>query len=157
MAASLARTALLPTYRCLSRINVSPARFMSFSRCLEARWFTKEHEWVNIEGQKGTVGISNYAQEKLGEIVYVEMPEVGATVESDDVVGCLESVKAASDVMSPCGGTVSEINEELKSDPSLINSSPLDKGWLYKLDLAEDVKTDELMDAEAYDEFCQNH
>ncbi|GFR93852.1 glycine cleavage system H protein [Elysia marginata] len=161
MAASIARRAFFPTYQCLNglarcRQSLSHTRYISFSRSLQAsQWFTKDHEWVTIDGQKGTVGISDYAQEKLGEIVYVELPEVGASLDPEETAGCLESVKAASDVINPVRGTVSEVNEVLKDNPSLVNSKPMDDGWLYKMDLPADVSTDDLMDANAYKEYCK--
>ncbi|KAK3764198.1 hypothetical protein RRG08_044125 [Elysia crispata] len=162
MAASFARRAIFPTYRCLNgltryRQNACHARFISLSNNFQAsQWFTKDHEWVTIDGQKGTIGISNYAQEKLGEIVYVELPEIGTSIDAEEVAGCLESVKAASDIVNPVSGTVTEINEALKDEPALVNSKPMDEGWLYKMDLASDVRTDDLMDAAAYKEYCKS-
>lgn len=164
MAVSIARRALLPTVRCLighAKIrqtihHTRDTRYISFSRSLQAsQWFTKEHEWVTLDGQKATVGISDYAQEKLGEIVYVELPEVGASIDAEEVAGCLESVKAASDILNPVTGTVTEVNKTLKETPALVNSKPMDEGWLYKMKVAADVSTDELMDANAYKEYCK--
>ncbi|CAG5136579.1 unnamed protein product [Candidula unifasciata] len=130
-----------------------PTRLLSVSRCLAAHFYTDKHEWVSISNGKGTVGISHYAQEQLGEIVYVETPEVGTKLEANDVAGCLESVKAASEVFSPVGGTVTEVNKQLADKPSLVNSSPLADGWLFKLDLHPNTKTDTLMTEEAYQKF----
>ncbi|KAK0042897.1 glycine cleavage system H protein mitochondrial [Biomphalaria pfeifferi] len=130
-------------------------RAFSFSKCLADRLYTDKHEWIVIENGKGTIGISNYAQEQLGEIVYVETPAVGTTLNPQDVSGCLESVKAASEVYSPVGGTVTEVNSKLASEPALVNSSPLLEGWLYKLDVAPGTNTKELMNEEAYKAFLE--
>ncbi|XP_059141117.1 glycine cleavage system H protein-like [Physella acuta] len=158
MAASIVRKLVGSTYKCtvISRLVTSETlgkRTFSFSRCLADRLYTDKHEWIEIKGGKGTVGISVYAQEQLGEIVFVETPEIGATLNAHDVAGCLESVKAASEVYSPVGGKVTEVNDKLSGEPKLVNTSPLDKGWLYKLDVAPGTKTDDLMDEKAYAEF----
>ncbi|BFZ19569.1 hypothetical protein BsWGS_22608 [Bradybaena similaris] len=126
------------------------ARLFSITRRLTAYFYTDKHEWVSVNNGKGTVGISQYAQEQLGEIVFVEVPEVGAKLEANDVAGCLESVKAASEVFSPVAGTVMEVNKQLSDKPSLVNSSPLADGWLFKLNLHPNTKTDNLMTEEAY-------
>ncbi|CAG5126602.1 unnamed protein product [Candidula unifasciata] len=128
-------------------------RSFSLSRCVAARFYTDKHEWIFVDSLVGTVGISNYAQEQLGEIVYVETPEVGTKLQAGDVAGCLESVKAASEVYNPVAGTVKEINQKLVEVPSLVNSSPLGEGWLYKIDLHPDTKTDNLMTEEAYEKY----
>uniref|UniRef100_A0A0B6ZRS8 Glycine cleavage system H protein n=1 Tax=Arion vulgaris TaxID=1028688 RepID=A0A0B6ZRS8_9EUPU len=128
-------------------------RQYSISRVLAARLYTDKHEWVSVDNSVGTVGISHYAQEQLGEIVYVETPEVGTKLQAYDVAGCLESVKAASEIFSPIGGTVKEVNKKLSEIPSLVNSSPLDDGWLYKLNLDPNTKTDNLMTEEAYEKY----
>ncbi|XP_005105587.1 glycine cleavage system H protein [Aplysia californica] len=128
-------------------------RSFSLAKCLASRFFTEKHEWVSLENGTGTVGISNYAQEQLGEIVYVEFPEVGSTLEAQDVSGCLESVKAASEIYCPVGGEVTEVNSALEDKPGLVNTSPLEEGWLFKLKLSSDVSTDGLMDEEAYNKF----
>lgn len=134
-----------------SRVSVNAQkRSISFSRCLLDRFYTDKHEWVTVEKGKGTVGISEYAQDQLGEIVFVELPEVGAKLEPHDVAGCLESVKAASEVYSPVGGTVTEVNKRLSGEPKLVNSSPLTDGWLYKLDLAPNTKLEGLLDEKGY-------
>ncbi|RUS90416.1 hypothetical protein EGW08_001821 [Elysia chlorotica] len=162
MAASFARRAVFPTYRCLNgltryRQNVCHARYLSLSKNLQAsQWFSKDHEWVTIDGQKGTVGISMYAQEKLGEIVYVELPEIGTKLDTEDVAGCLESVKAASDIVNPVPGTVTEVNGKLSDQPALVNSEPMKGGWLYKMDLKAGLKTDDLMDSAAYEEYLKS-
>lgn len=106
----------------------------------------------------GTVGVTSYAQEQLGDIVYVQLPEIGLELEEGDVFGALESVKAAADVYSPVSGTVTEINNSLEDNPELVNQSPYDKGWLVKIELSE-VTQPELLSEAAYDQFvkeCQD-
>ncbi|KAH9515635.1 hypothetical protein Btru_011602 [Bulinus truncatus] len=158
MAASVFRKLALTSVKLQfsSKVTVSlncQKRSFCFSRCLADHFYTDKHEWVVIEKGKGTVGISNYAQEQLGEIVYVETPAVGTELNPQDVAGCLESVKAASEVYSPVGGTVTEINSRLSSEPALVNSSPLLEGWLYKMDVAPGTNTKGLMDEKAYQTF----
>ncbi|XP_028392444.1 uncharacterized protein LOC114517004 [Dendronephthya gigantea] len=119
------------------------------------RKFTKEHEWIMVENDVGTVGISDHAQNQLGDIVYVELPEVGKTIEKDDVYGVVESVKAASDLYSPASGEIVEVNEDLNENPELVNQEPYDAGWIAKLKLSDISQIDELMDATAYDEFVK--
>ena len=119
-----------------------------------ARYFTEEHEWIDVEGDTATVGITDYAQEQLGDIVFVELPEVGATVDKGKDAAVVESVKAASDVYAPISGEVTETNEALDDDPSLVNSSPEDDGWFFKLTIADKGQLDGLMDQAAYKSFC---
>ncbi|BFZ13013.1 hypothetical protein BsWGS_16052 [Bradybaena similaris] len=160
MAASIASTFLRATFTSSNALRVAKCgshagftRAFSLSRCVAARFYTDKHEWISVDNLVGTVGISNYAQEQLGEIVYVETPEVGTKLQASDVAGCLESVKAASEVFNPVGGTVSDVNKKLTEVPSLVNSSPLDEGWLYKLTLDPGTKTDGLMTEEAYTKY----
>ena len=118
--------------------------------------FTKDHEWVRIEGDgTGTVGITDYAQEQLGELVYVELPEIDAEVEKGVESGVVESVKAAGDMKSPVTGSVVEVNESLADEPGKINEDPLGEGWIFKVKLAEDSGVDELMDQAEYDEYVE--
>ncbi|MCV0384291.1 MAG: glycine cleavage system protein GcvH [Erythrobacter sp.] len=119
-----------------------------------ARYFTEEHEWIDVEGDTATVGITDYAQEQLGDIVFVELPEVGATVDKGKDAAVVESVKAASDVYAPISGEVVETNASLDDDPSLVNSSPEDDGWFFKLTIADKGQLDGLMDQAAYKSFC---
>ena len=119
-----------------------------------ARYFTEEHEWIDVEGDTATVGITDYAQEQLGDIVFVELPEVGATVDKGKDAAVVESVKAASDVYAPISGEVVETNASLDDDPSLVNSSPEDDGWFFKLTIADKGQLDGLMDQTAYKSFC---
>jgi glycine cleavage system H protein len=113
--------------------------------------FSKEHEWVKVDGDVATVGITDYAQNSLGDIVYVEMPRVGGTLQAHSSIGVVESVKAVSDVFTPVGGEVTEINGAIDGDPSLVNRDPFGEGWLYKVKLADTSQLSDLMDAGAYD------
>jgi glycine cleavage system H protein len=114
--------------------------------------YTPEHQWINIEDHDAaTVGITLHAQDALGDVVFVELPEVGRQLKQGEMAGVVESVKAASDVFSPVGGEVVEVNEELRNDPSLANSDPLGKGWFFKVKVADMAEFDRLMDGPAYD------
>lgn len=115
--------------------------------------FSKEHEYIRIEGETGTVGITGYAQEQLGDIVYVDLPSVGAEIKKGDEVAVVESVKAASEIYSPVSGTVVEINEALGSEPALINTDAEGAGWIFKIKPSDSAELDELMDEAAYTEF----
>ncbi|MEO8287144.1 MAG: glycine cleavage system protein GcvH [Chloroflexota bacterium] len=115
--------------------------------------YTNEHEWVQIEGDTAVTGITNYAATQLGDMVYVDMPSVGAEVAQGEAIGALESVKAAADFYSPISGEVVERNEALLDEPGLLNSDPFTKGWFMKVRLSDPSELDKLMDAEAYDEF----
>lgn len=115
--------------------------------------FSDEHVWVRVEGDTGVVGITVHAQDTLGDIVFVELPAIGKTLAAKDVAGVVESVKAAADVYSPVGGTVTEVNEALRADPALANSEPLGAGWFYKLKLSSPTELDALMDETAYAKF----
>lgn len=112
--------------------------------------FSKDHEWVKLEGDVAVIGITDYAQGALGDIVYVELPETGKQVAQGKEAAVVESVKAASDVYAPISGEVVAVNDNLKNDPSLINSSPEDGGWFFKIKLANRAEFDTLMDASAY-------
>ena len=115
-------------------------------------YYTEENEWVGVEGNKAYIGITDYAQDALGDIVYIELPDVGDTLKAGDAFSVVESVKAASDVFLPVSGTVIEINEELEDSPELINEDPYGS-WIIAVDLLDVTELDELMDAEAYEEF----
>jgi glycine cleavage system H protein len=115
--------------------------------------YTKEHEWVNIEGTTARVGISQHAQEALGDITFVELPSVGKILKAGDALGVVESVKAASDIYSPISGTVSEVNSNLDTAPELINQSPETDGWICTLTDINAADADKLMDASAYQAF----
>lgn len=116
--------------------------------------FSKDHEWVRAEGGRAFVGISDYAQKSLGEIVFVELPEVGQHITAGDPVGVVESVKAASDILSPVSGTVAEVNEDLADNPGLVNEDPYGS-WVAVLELADPGELDGLMDGDAYEAFCR--
>jgi glycine cleavage system H protein len=115
--------------------------------------FSDEHVWVRVDGDTGTVGITVHAQDTLGDIVFVELPEIGRVLAPKDVAGVVESVKAAADVYAPVSGTVTEVNEALRADPSLANSEPLGAGWFYKVQLSKPAELDALMDEAAYAKF----
>lgn len=118
--------------------------------------YTQDHEWINTEGGTATVGITVHAQDALGDVVYVDLPEVGRSYAKGDVAGVVESVKAAADVFMPVDGEVTEVNEALRADPSLANSDPLGQGWFFKVKLANAAQLDGLMDETAYGEFAKN-
>ena len=114
--------------------------------------YTPDHEWVKIEGDLATVGITDHAQEELSDVVYVELPSVGQAVGSGDEVGTVESVKAASPIYAPLGGEVVEINTELEGDPSVINSSPYEEGWIFRVRLQDSGDLDDLLDFAGYED-----
>ncbi len=113
--------------------------------------FTKDHEWVRVEGEIATVGITDHAQEQLGELVFVELPAIGARFDKGAVAVVVESVKAASDVYSPVAGEVVAVNQPVADDPTLVNSDPTGNGWMFKVKLSSPSQTDELMDEAAYE------
>ena len=115
--------------------------------------FTPDHEWLRAEGGVAVVGITQHAQDALGDVVFVDLPEVGKTYAQKDVAGVVESVKAAADVYMPVDGEVTEVNEALRADPSLANSDPLNAGWFFKVKLANPAQLDALMDETAYAKF----
>ena len=114
--------------------------------------FTETHEWISLVGDIGTVGITAYAEKELGDIVYVELPEVGKEIQAREEAVVLESTKAAVDVYCPVSGKIVELNQELKSDSGLINTSPEKSGWLFKVKLKDHSEYEELMDKQAYEE-----
>ena len=120
-----------------------------------SRYFTQDHEWVDVDGDVGTVGISEYAQSQLGDVVFVDVPEAGKTLTKGDEAAVVESVKAASDVYSPVSGTVTEGNAALTDDSSLVNSDAEAAGWFFKLTLSDPSELDGLMDEAAYATFVE--
>lgn len=119
--------------------------------------YSKEHEWINAaDAGAAVVGITVHAQDALGDVVFVDLPEVGASFGQGDVAGVVESVKAAADVYMPVSGEIVEVNEALRADPSLANSDPLGAGWFFKVRLADASQLDGLLDETAYNEFAQN-
>ncbi|MBX7539769.1 glycine cleavage system protein GcvH [Qipengyuania sphaerica] len=119
-----------------------------------ARYFTDEHEWIDLEGDTATVGITDFAQGQLGDIVFVELPDVGTMVEKGKDAAVVESVKAASDVYAPLSGEVVEVNDSLEDDPALVNSSPEEDGWFFKMTVSDKSELEGLMDDKAYKSFC---
>ena len=115
--------------------------------------YTEDHEWLSIQGDTATVGITPHAQDALGDVVFVELPEVGKTMASKDIAGVVESVKAAADVYMPISGEVTEVNEALRADPSLANSDPLGAGWFFKVKMSKPAELDALMDEAVYSKF----
>jgi glycine cleavage system H protein len=120
------------------------------------RYFTEEHEWISVEGATATVGITDFAQAQLGDIVFVEVPEAGKQVTKGGDAAVVESVKAASDVYAPVDGEVVEGNQALSDDPSLVNTDPEGEGWFFKLQLSDPSQLEGLMDADAYKAFCDS-
>ena len=118
--------------------------------------YTEDHEWLDIVGDTATVGITHHAQDALGDVVFVDLPEVGTTYAAKDVAGVVESVKAAADVYMPVSGTVTEVNEALRADPSLANSDPLGAGWFFKVKLSDMSQIASLMDETSYSAFEKN-
>jgi glycine cleavage system H protein len=118
--------------------------------------YTEDHEWLKVEGDTAIVGITHHAQDALGDVVFVDLPEVGKAYAQKDVAGVVESVKAAADVYMPVSGTVTEVNEALRSDPALANSDPLNAGWFFKVKLSDAGQLAALMDETAYTAFEQN-
>ena len=114
--------------------------------------YSEDHEWISVDGDIGKVGITNHAQSLLGDIVFIELPEVGRTIEAGGEAGVIESVKAASDLFSPVTGKIVEINEALDSEPSLVNSDPSGNGWFFKIKLSDTDELDSLMDEASYKE-----
>ena len=120
----------------------------------EGLYFSESHEYVRVEGDFGFVGITDYAQNALGNVVYVDMPDVDDEVNAGEEFGAVESVKAASDLISPVSGTVVEVNEALEDEPELLNNDSF-ANWIIKVELTDKAELDDLMDAEAYKEFCE--
>lgn len=125
------------------------------AKTIEGLYYTESHEYVKVDGDAGYVGITDYAQHQLGNIVYVDMPEVDDEVTAGEEFGAVESVKAASDLNSPVTGTVEEVNEALEDHPELINQDPF-ANWIMKVRLADKAELDSLMDAKAYEQYCDS-
>ena len=116
--------------------------------------YTEDHEWITVDGDVATVGITVHAQDALGDVVFVDLPEVGKTFEQKDIAGVVESVKAAADVYMPISGEITEVNEALRADPSLANSDPMNAGWFFKVKLSTPAQIDALLDETAYAAFA---
>jgi glycine cleavage system H protein len=119
------------------------------------RRYTTSHEWVRIDGEVGTIGITDHAQKELGEIVYLELPEVGHVFNADEEFGTVESVKAVSELFSPLAGEVVEINQGAVSEPGIVNDDPFGDGWLIRVKLSTDEEVEKLMSAEEYEEYVR--
>jgi glycine cleavage system H protein len=117
------------------------------------RYFTDEHEWIDVEGESATVGITDYAQEQLGDIVFVELPSVGTMLDKGGDAAVVESVKAASDVYAPITGEVTETNSALEDDPALVNSSSEEEGWFFRMTISDRSELEPLMDDKGYKSF----
>jgi glycine cleavage system H protein len=117
--------------------------------------YAKSHEYVHVEGNTGTIGITDYAQKELGDVVFVELPQVGTELEAGDELGSIESVKAVSELFVPVSGEVIEVNEALADNPALVNTDPWGDGWMVRIKLADVTEADELMTAEEYDEYLE--
>jgi len=115
--------------------------------------YTPDHEWLKIDGDTAVVGITHHAQDALGDVVFVDLPEVGKAFAAKEIAGVVESVKAAADVYMPVTGVITEVNEALRSDPSLANSDPMDTGWFFKVKLSNPAELDALMDETSYTSF----
>ncbi len=124
------------------------------AKVIEGLYYSESHEYVKIEGEFAYVGITDYAQNALGNVVYVDLPEVDDEVEADEDFGAVESVKAASDLISPVSGTVVEVNEALEDKPELLNEDPFEN-WIIKVQLSDTAELDNLMDAQGYEDFCK--
>ena len=123
------------------------------AKVIEGLYYSESHEYVKVDGDFGFIGISDYAQHALGNVVYVDMPDVDDEVEAGEDFGAVESVKAASDLISPVSGTVVEVNEALEDKPELVNEDPYEN-WIIKVELSDKTELDNLMDAQAYEAFC---
>ncbi len=127
------------------------------SKTPEDLYYASSHEWLKLgDDEIATVGISDFAQSELGDVVYVELPEKGSTVSAKDEVSVVESVKTATDIYSPVSGEIIEVNDSLDDSPESVNSGPYEDGWLYKIKLSKETELDELLSAEDYIENCEN-
>ena len=124
-------------------------------KIVEGLFYTKEHEWVKIEGSKARIGISDYAQSSLGDITFIELPKVGDRLEQFKFFSSVESVKAASDIFAPLSGKIVEVNEVLSSKPELLNSSSYEDGWVIVIEIEDESEKDNLMDSESYKSYLE--
>lgn len=118
-------------------------------------FYTKDHEWIKVKGEEATIGITDFAQKQLGDVVYLELPEIGKSLEFHQSLGVIESVKAVSDVYSPISGKVVAVNEELNDNPEIVNQDPHGKGWIIKLKVEDKTELDKLMSASEYEQFLE--
>jgi glycine cleavage system H protein len=117
--------------------------------------YAKSHEYAHVEGDVATVGITDYAQKELGDVVFVELPQVGTELDQNDDLGSIESVKAVSELFVPVGGEVIEVNDKLRDHPELVNTDPYGDGWMVRIRMTDQSELDELMSPEEYDEYCE--
>ncbi|CAL9206212.1 unnamed protein product [Musa hybrid cultivar] len=129
--------------------------YRGFSTVIKDLKYSDTHEWIKVDGSSATIGITDHAQDHLGDVVYVELPEVGTTVAQGKGFGAVESVKATSDVNSPVSGEVVEVNSELTGSPGLVNASPYENGWILKVNMGDTGELNSLMDSEQYSKFCE--
>jgi glycine cleavage system H protein len=120
------------------------------------RYYTEDHEWISVDGTTGTVGITDYAQEQLGDVVYVELPEAGRSLKKGDEAAVVESVKAASEIYAPVSGSVSESNDGLSDNPALVNTDSEMDGWFFKITLSDESELDDLMSESAYKTYLKS-
>ncbi|KAJ2496264.1 glycine cleavage system H-protein subunit [Coemansia sp. RSA 1972] len=143
----------------LSVLRTASVRFMPSARRMAYRSFvtkyTESHEWVRIDGDTATIGVTDYAQNALGDVVYVEVPEADLEVEAEDVVGIVESVKSTSDIYSPLSGTIIEGNQNVVANTKLVNKSPEEDGWLFKIKFSDKEQLDALLDATKYKQLIE--
>ncbi|KAJ2954556.1 hypothetical protein O0L34_g2840 [Tuta absoluta] len=149
---SMSRLSRSSLSHCCRPTSASAAAYSTDNK---GRYFTKKHEWVSVNDSIGTVGISEYAQDALGEVVFAQLPEAGVQVAAGDECGALESVKAASEVYTPVSGTITEKNESVEKTPSLINKSTYEDGWLFRLKLSKPEELNNLMDQAAYEKYLE--
>ncbi|KAM0849999.1 hypothetical protein ACQ4PT_053365 [Festuca glaucescens] len=152
---AMATSRLLWASRAASYLKISTFP-RAFSTVLKDLKYAETHEWVKVEGDSATVGITDHAQDHLGDVVYVELPEVGACVTQGSNFGAVESVKATSDINSPVSGEVVAVNEELHEKPALVNGSPYEGGWIIKVKVSDAGELNSLMDDEKYSKFCED-
>jgi glycine cleavage system H protein len=117
--------------------------------------YTLEHEWIRVNGENAVIGITQFAQDQLGDIVFVELPEVGSLIEKESPFGVVESVKTVSDLFAPVGGKVTKVNKELETNPEIVNSEPFGEGWIVEIELSEAKDLESLLDSDAYSEQCE--
>eukprot|EP00262_Sarcandra_glabra_P006823 TRINITY_DN19378_c0_g1_i1.p1 TRINITY_DN19378_c0_g1~~TRINITY_DN19378_c0_g1_i1.p1 ORF type:complete len:175 (+),score=19.36 TRINITY_DN19378_c0_g1_i1:61-525(+) len=140
--------------RAASYLKIS-AFHRGFSSVVKDLRYADSHEWVKVDGTSATIGITDHAQDHLGDVVYVELPEVGTMVTQGSSFGAVESVKATSDINAPISGKVVEVNSELSSSPGLVNARPYDSGWIIKVEISDTGEVNSLMDSEKYSKFCE--
>ncbi|XP_010538303.1 PREDICTED: glycine cleavage system H protein 2, mitochondrial [Tarenaya hassleriana] len=146
---------LLWASRVASHLRVSVFQRGFSSVILKDLKYADSHEWVKVDGNKATVGITDHAQDHLGDVVYVELPDVGRSLSQGESFGAVESVKATSDINSPISGKVVEVNDKLSDTPALVNSSPYEDGWIIKVELSDSGELNNLMGSEKYSSFCE--